>query len=339
MIMKDSSHMNELSSTASHAGRAARLAADADGVAEAARLLAAGWLVALPTETVYGLGADATNPVAVARIYAAKGRPAFNPLIAHVPDTMWARRQGLFNAPALALARAFWPGPLTLVVPIAPDCTVCDLARAGLATVGLRVPDQAATQAVLERLGRPVAAPSANRSGHVSPTSADHVLSDLSHGIDAVLDAGPCSIGVESTIIACLGGSPRLLRPGGITRAEAEAVIGQQLVDAGETGPSPIAPGQLASHYAPNAALRLDAAAPMDGEAWLGFGPDPKLPDASPRANLSVRGDLIEAAANLFALLRLLDTSGARRIAVASIPQHGLGEAILDRLGRAAAPR
>ncbi len=339
MIMKDSSHMNELSSTASHAGRAARLATDADGVAEAARLLAAGWLVALPTETVYGLGADATNPVAVARIYAAKCRPAFNPLIAHVPDTMRARRQGLFNAPALALARAFWPGPLTLVVPIAPDCTVCDLARAGLATVGLRVPDQAATQAVLERLGRPVAAPSANRSGHVSPTSADHVLSDLGHGIDAVLDAGPCSIGVESTIIACLGGSPRLLRPGGITRAEAEAVIGQQLVDVGETGTSPIAPGQLASHYAPNAALRLDAASPQAGEAWLGFGPDPELPDACPRANLSVRGDLIEAAANLFALLRLLDASGARRIAVARIPQHGLGEAILDRLGRAAAPR
>ena len=339
MIMTDSSHMNDQPSTVSHSGGAVRLGPDGDGIAEAARLLAAGWLVALPTETVYGLGADATNPVAVARIYAAKGRPSFNPLIAHVPDVERARRQGLFNAPALALARAFWPGPLTLVVPIAPDCTVCDLARAGLATVGLRVPDHAATRAVLERLGRPVAAPSANRSGHVSPTSATHVLSDLGQGIDAVLDAGPCSIGVESTIIACLDGSPRLLRPGGVTRAAAEAVIGRQLVDAGEAGSSPIAPGQLASHYAPSAALRLDAVAPMAGEAWLGFGPDPELPAGCPRANLSPRGDLIEAAANLFAQLRLLDASAARRIAVARIPRQGLGEAILDRLGRAAAPR
>ncbi|MCU0885256.1 MAG: L-threonylcarbamoyladenylate synthase [Beijerinckiaceae bacterium] len=331
--------MNEHRSTASHAGGAATLAADGQGMAEAARLLAAGWLVALPTETVYGLAADATNPVAVARIYAAKGRPAFNPLIAHVPDTDSARRQGLFNAPALALARAFWPGPLTLVVPMSPDCTVCDLARAGLSTVGLRVPDHAATRAVIERLGRPVAAPSANRSGHVSPTSAAHVLADLGQGIDAVLDAGPCSIGVESTIIACLGGSPRLLRPGGITRAAAEAVIGRKLVDAGEAGAAPIAPGQLQSHYAPDAALRLDADAPVAGEAWLGFGPDPLLPADGPRANLSARGDLVEAAANLFDCLRRLDASGARRIAVARIPAHGLGEAILDRLGRAAAPR
>ena len=337
--MIDSSHMNDQSSTASHSGLARRLGADEHGVAEATRLLLEGWLVALPTETVYGLAADATNPVAVARIYAAKGRPAFNPLIAHVPDTGQARRQGLFNAPALALAKAFWPGPLTLVVPMTPDCTICDLARAGLATVGLRVPDQPATRAVLERLGRPVAAPSANLSGHISPTSATHVLSDLAQGIDAVLDAGPCSIGVESTIIACLGGNPRLLRPGGITRAAAEAVIGRPLVDGGDVGSSPIAPGLLASHYAPNAMLRLGAEAPLSGEAWLGFGPDPVLPPDCRWANLSPRGDLIEAAANLFAHLRLLDASGARRIAVARIPDHGLGEAILDRLGRAAAPR
>ncbi len=318
---------------------AAILAPDATGVAEAARLLRDGRLVALPTETVYGLAADGSIAQAAARIYAAKGRPSFNPLIAHLPDMAAARRQGLFSAQALALAKAFWPGPLTLVVPISPDCTVCELARAGLATVGLRVPDHRATLAVLEQVARPVVAPSANRSGHVSPTSADHVLADLGGMIDAVLDAGPCPVGVESTIIACLGGAPRLLRPGGITREQAEAVVGQSLPDAGHGTSAPIAPGQLQSHYAPHARLRLDAAAPLAGEAWLGFGPDPDVSMALASTNLSPDASLIEAAARLFACLRALDASGAKRIAVAAIPRHGLGEAILDRLSRAAAPR
>ncbi len=318
---------------------AVSLTNDAAGVAEAARLLRAGGLVALPTETVYGLAADGSDPQATARIYAAKGRPSFNPLIAHLHDMPAARRQGLFSAQALALAKAFWPGPLTLVVPISPDCTVCELARAGLATVGLRVPDHVATLAVLEQVARPVVAPSANRSGHVSPTSADHVLADLGSMIDAVMDAGPCPVGVESTIIACLGGAPRLLRPGGITRAEAEAVIGQSLSDGSQSYSAPISPGQLQSHYAPNARLRLDAAAPLSGEAWLGFGPDPDVSMARACANLSSSANLIEAAANLFACLRQLDASGAERIAVAAIPRQGLGEAILDRLERAAAPR
>lgn len=327
--------MNELTSTST----TMRLAADAGGIAEAARLLAAGGLVALPTETVYGLGADATDPRAVARIYEAKGRPSFNPLISHLHNMQAAQMQGLFNAPALALAKAFWPGPLTLVLPISPSCTVCDLARAGLATVGLRVPDHDATRAVLSALGRPVAAPSANRSGHVSPTEAGHVLSDLGGIIDAVLDAGPCEIGVESTIVACLGAVPRLLRPGGITRSRIEAVIGQALAEGHASADAPIAPGQLASHYAPQTRVRLNAEAPRAGEAWLGFGPDPDLSHAMAALNLSPHGDLIEAAANLFGHLRRLDASGAARIAVAVIPRQGLGEAIRDRLQRAAAPR
>jgi L-threonylcarbamoyladenylate synthase len=330
--------MNHPPSTA-RVALARQLPADARGVAEAAALLAEGGLVALPTETVYGLAADATNPVAVARIYAAKGRPSFNPLIAHVADADAARRQGLFNAPALALARALWPGPLTLVVPIAPACTVCDLARAGLATVGLRVPAHDAARAVLAALGRPVAAPSANRSGHVSPTSAAHVLQDLGGDIDAVLDAGASRIGVESTIIACLGGAPRLLRPGGVTREAAEAVIGRALADGTASADTPIAPGMMASHYAPRAGLRLDAGAPAPGEAWLGFGPDPDLAAAVASLNLSPSGDLVEAAANLFGFLRTLDAARPRRIAVAEIPRRGLGEAIHDRLARAAAPR
>ncbi len=331
--------MNDFASTSGLLMQTSHLAPDGAGVAEATRLLRAGGLVALPTETVYGLGADATNGKAVAGIYAAKGRPSFNPLIAHVPDIAAAQALGLFNAPALALARAFWPGPLTLVVPMSPSCDVCDLARAGLATIGLRVPDHPATLAVLKALGRPVAAPSANRSGHISPTRAEHVLGDLGGLIDAVLDAGPCEIGVESTIVACLGGAPRLLRPGGITRSQIEAVIGQVLVDGQAGAGSPIAPGQLDSHYAPNARLRLDATAPDAGEAWLGFGPDPDLSRAVATANLSPRSDLVEAAANLFAHLRELDATGAGRIAVAAIPAKGLGEAIRDRLERAAAPR
>jgi L-threonylcarbamoyladenylate synthase len=315
-----------------------RLTADEAGIAEAARLLRAGRLVALPTETVYGLAADATDGKAVASIYAAKERPSFNPLIAHLPDADAARRQGLFDAPALALAKAFWPGPLTLVVPVSPGCTVSDLARAGLDTVALRVPAHPVAHAVLAAAGRPIAAPSANRSGRISPTLAEHVLADLDGRIDAVLDAGPTAIGVESSIVACLGGAPKLLRPGGVPRAALEAAIGRELVIIEEAGAAPLAPGLLASHYAPAAAVRLDAEGPRPGEAWLGFGPEPRHA-AAPALNLSPTGDLAEAAANLFAALRRLDAQTPATIAVAPIPRHGLGEAINDRLARAAAPR
>lgn len=324
-----------------------RLVADAAGVAEAARILAGGGLVAIPTETVYGLAADATNARAVAGIYAAKSRPAFNPLIAHLPGAAAAMEHGLFDDVARRLAQAFWPGPLTLVVPVAAGSPICDLARAGLATVGLRVPAHPVARALLTAVGLPLAAPSANRSGHVSPTSADHVLSDLDGMIDAVLDAGPCEVGVESTIVACLHEGPRILRPGGIPREAIAACLGDGAVlaamseaDAEDRDDPPLAPGMLASHYAPNARLRLDAAAPQAGEAWLGFGPDPVAAmETTARFNLSPSGDLLEAAANLFSGLRTLDRTGVDRIAVAAIPADGLGEAIRDRLARAAAPR
>lgn len=310
------------------------------GIAQAASLLVQGMLVAIPTETVYGLAADATSGTAVAGIYAAKERPSFNPLIAHLPDLEAARRQGLFDANALALARAFWPGPLTLVVPASPGCTVSDLARAGLDSVALRVPSHPIARAVLRAAGRPIAAPSANRSGRISATSAAHVLADLDGRIDAVLDGGPTEIGVESTIVACLNGAPRLLRPGGVPRAAIEGVIGRPLVLDCPAGAAPISPGLLASHYAPAAQVRLGAAGPEPGEAWLGFGPEPAgLATATAALNLSPRGDLAEAAANLFGHLRRLDAAGIASIAVAPIPMQGLGEAINDRLGRAAAPR
>lgn len=314
-----------------------RLAADPAGIADAAAHLRAGGLVALPTETVYGLAADATSGTAVAGIYAAKERPSFNPLIAHLPDLASARLQGVFDADALALAEAFWPGPLTLVVPAAPTCTVSELARAGLPSVALRVPAHAVAQAVLRATGRPVAAPSANRSGRISATSAAHVLADLDGRIDAVLDGGPTEVGVESTIIACLAEGPTLLRPGGIPREAIEAVLRHLLVGAGTQGHAPIAPGLLASHYAPAAKVRLNADAPREGEAWLGFGPEDR---SGPTAlNLSASGDLHEAAAQLFGHLRRLDATGCSTIAVAPIPPDGLGEAINDRLRRAAAPR
>jgi L-threonylcarbamoyladenylate synthase len=313
---------------------------DEAGIAMAARLLREGKLVGLPTETVYGLAADATSGTAVAGIYAAKERPSFNPLIAHLPDLAAAQRQGLFDANALALARAFWPGPLTLVVPISPGCTVSDLARAGLETIGLRVPSHPVAQAVLRLADRPIAAPSANRSGRISATSAEHVVAELDGKIDAVLDGGPTHVGVESTIVACLDGAPRLLRPGGVPRAAIEGVIGRPLVIAGESGVAPISPGLLASHYAPTAGVRLDADAPRPGEAWLGFGPEPEGAGAAAVSlNLSPSGDLAEAASHLFGYLRQLDAAGPRSIAVAPIPMEGLGEAINDRLKRAAAPR
>ncbi|MFD2183880.1 L-threonylcarbamoyladenylate synthase [Rhodoplanes azumiensis] len=327
------------------------LAAGDAAATTAARVLRDGGLVAFPTETVYGLGADATNAAAVARLYAAKGRPRFNPLIAHVPDAAAAWALGRADSAAEKLAAAFWPGPLTLVVAKAGGCPVCDLATAGLDTLALRVPDHPVAQAILAACGRPVVAPSANRSGHVSPTTAAHVVGDLAGRIDLVVDGGATPVGVESTIVACLGGTPRLLRPGGVPREALEAALGGPVADppAAVAAPSPgvvpeagpIAPGMLSSHYAPRALLRLRAKTVAPGEALLAFGPT--LPAGAEHAsavlNLSASGDLAEAAAALFAHLRALDASGAPVIAVAPIPRHGLGAAIADRLARAAAPR
>lgn len=314
------------------------LKADRDGIEAAARCLRAGGLVAFPTETVYGLGADAANGEAVARVYAAKGRPAFNPLIAHVADVAAARRLAIFEPAAEKLAAAFWPGPLTLVLPKRPDCPVSDLALAGLDSIALRVPDHPVAHALLAAFSGPVVAPSANRSGHVSPTTAAHVLSDLRGRIDLVIDGGASDVGVESTIVSCLG-EPTLLRPGGLPRAEIERVLGRPLATAAipSDDEAPVAPGMLSSHYAPKARLRLDADRVEPGEALLAFGPAPAHTGAM--LNLSSTGDLIEAAANLFSHLRALDASGAKNIAVMTIPHEGLGEAINDRLARAAAPR
>jgi L-threonylcarbamoyladenylate synthase len=309
------------------------LKADANAAADAARCLAAGGLVAFPTETVYGLGADASNGEVIARLYAAKGRPRFNPLIAHVADAGSARQRGLFNREAEQLAQAFWPGPLTLVLPKAAHCDVADLALAGLETVALRVPAHPVARELLAAFGKPIVAPSANRSGHVSPTSAAHVLADLRGRIDLILDGGPTPVGLESTIVSCIG-QPTLLRPGGLPREAIERVLGTELIDAPKSD-SPQAPGMLASHYAPKARLRLNAETAEADEALLAFGPTA----AEMALNLSPRGDLVEAAANLFSHLRTLDRSGARTIAVMPIPRHGLGEAINDRLQRAAAPR
>ena len=316
-----------------------RLGTNRESLAHAAGLLRSGGLVAFPTETVYGLGADAGDPQAVAALYAAKGRPSFNPLIAHVPDLASARREGVFDRVAEALAAAFWPGPLTLVVPLAAGAVTCDLARAGLDSIGLRMPSHPVAAELLREVGRPVVAPSANRSGRVSPTEASHVLADLANRIDAILDGGPTRVGVESTIVACLNGSPRLLRPGGIPRDAIEAVLGTTLASGGEAEARPLAPGALASHYAPRARVRLDVRVVAPGEAALLFGPDQPPGTSAAVLNLSPAGDLAEAAANLFGHLRRLDASGAETIAVVPIPRHGLGEAINDRLRRAAAER
>ena len=316
--------------------------ADAAGVRAAADSLAAGRLVAFPTETVYGLGTDAGNAEAVARLYAAKGRPSFNPLIAHVAELGAVRELAQLDAVAERLAAAFWPGALTLVAPRTRGCRVCALATAGLDTIAVRIPDHPVARAILRTVARPVVAPSANRSGHVSPTRADHVLADLAAQIDLVVDGGPTGVGLESTIVACLGARPTLLRPGGIPRAAIERVLDAPLEAPGPVrAGGPLAPGLSASHYAPTARLRLEAHAVQPGEALLAFGPG-SLPGANRAArvlNLSVRGDLIEAAANLFACLRALDAVGTGTIAVMPVPREGLGEAINDRLARAAAPR
>lgn len=299
-----------------------------------------GGLVAVPTETVYGLAADATNPLACAKIFAAKGRPQFNPLISHVASAAVAFQHGDFNTDAMKLAEAFWPGPLTLVVRKIPSSPICDLATAGLDTVALRVPAGPVMRFLSEKAGVPLAAPSANISGRVSTTSADDVAADLSDALSYLVDAGPCRVGIESTIVSCVDETPRLLRPGGIPREDIERIIGRHL-DQPADAPTPAAPGMLSSHYAPNASVRLHASEVRPGEALLSFGPR-RLPGADSaigEVNLSESGDLSEAAARLFAALRALDTVGADAICVQEIPETGLGEAINDRLKRAAAPR
>lgn len=305
-----------------------RLRADPDGIARAADLLARGALVAFATETVYGLGADATNGTAVAGIFEAKGRPSFNPLIVHVGSVESARDIAEWSDTADRLAAAFWPGPLTLVVKLANASALSPLVTAGLPSVAIRMPDHGSAQALLHRFGRPVAAPSANPSGRISPTTADHVLAGLSGRIAAVLDDGPCPVGVESTIVA-LTDRPRLLRPGGLPAEAVEEALGRALAPPTD---DITAPGQLASHYAPRATIRLGATTARPGEVHLGFG------TVAGDLSLSPSGDLREAAANLFGHLHTLDALG-RPIAVAPIPETGLGRAIADRLRRAAAPR
>lgn len=311
-----------------------RLAADAAGIARAASLLRAGELVAFGTETVYGLGADATNDRAVANVFAAKERPQFNPLISHCADAEAAFALVVPTDAASRLAAAFWPGPLTLVLPRRPDCPVALLAGAGLDTLAVRVPAQPTALHLLRAVGRPVAAPSANRSGRVSPTTAAHVLEELDGRIAAVLDSGPCPVGVESTVLDLTGRTPRLLRPGGVALEAIAARIGPV-----ETAPpgDVRAPGMLDSHYAPRLPLRLDAETAAPDEALLAFGA--ALPGAKAMFQLSATGDLVEAASRLFAGLRTLDASGCARIAAMPVPRHGLGRAINDRLARAAAPR
>lgn len=302
-----------------------------DVIAEAADILRRGGLVAIPTETVYGLAADAANAEAVARLYAAKGRPRFNPLISHVSGPPMAWRLSGWPDMAAELAEAFWPGPLTLVLPKRPDAPVCDLATAGLDSIAIRCPDHPVALALLREFDGPLVAPSANPSGTVSPTTAEHVALSMGDKVDLILDGGPCDIGVESSVVSLLGDKAMILRPGGLERAKIISVTGPL----GKPGESdrPVSPGQLASHYAPVAEIRLGATEAQDAELFIGFG------DIDGDINLSSRGDLAEAATNLFAALRELDARGATRIAVAPIPAEGLGEAINDRLKRAAAPR
>jgi len=306
-------------------------------IQQAAKVLAGGGVAAFPTETVYGLGADATNAEAVLRVYEMKGRPRFNPLIAHVADIEAAEAHGHFNAAARKLAEAFWPGPLTMVLKQRSESDICDLVSAGLETIALRVPENEIARSLLRAAGCPVAAPSANKAGHVSPTTAAHVEADLGEEPDIILDGGDTALGLESTVVDLSGPEPLLLRPGGIPREEIEQTLGVKLADAAPCD-QPASPGQLASHYAPRASLRLEATSLAPGEALLAFGPNPPKVENS-MVNLSPKGDIREAATRLFAALRELDASGCESIAVMPIPDEGLGEAINDRLRRAAAPR
>ncbi|MCA0357828.1 MAG: threonylcarbamoyl-AMP synthase [Proteobacteria bacterium] len=299
-------------------------------VGAAAAALRAGGLVILPTETVYGLGANAADPVAVAAIFEAKGRPRFNPLIAHVADLETAARIAAFDDRALALAREFWPGPLTIVAPIRDAEAVCDLARAGLDTVAIRVPGHPLSRAVLAAFGGAVVAPSANRSGRPSPTTYEDAMAETGDKAAAALDGGPCAVGLESTVVSVLDGEVRLLRPGAVTRVQLQQIVGR-LAEAEDDAKR--SPGRLALHYAPDAPVRINAKAPEAGEAYLAFGP---WPESARVFNLSPTGDLAEAAANLFAFLRAADRIRPSAIAVAPIPEEGLGEAINDRLRRAA---
>ena len=321
----------------SHTRRIMR-SVDAASLRDAGDVIRAGGLVAFPTETVYGLGADATNGAAVAGIFAAKGRPQFNPLIVHVPDLDAAEALGQFSDRARFLAKHFWPGPLTLVVARRENSPVSDLVSAGLPTLAIRVPDHPVAQALLNAAQRPLAAPSANRSGHVSATLAEHVAADLGDRLSLILDGGATAHGLESTIVDATGDHLVLLRSGAIPIDTLEAVTAVKILRSTGSAIRPHAPGQLESHYAPRAALRLNARDVAADEALLAFGPN-ALTASKQKINLSPSGNLIEAAANLFAALRALDASGAATIAVMPIPNAGLGEAINDRLKRAAAPR
>ena len=320
------------------------LAISDQSIAQAVTILAAGQLVAFPTETVYGLGADAANAAAVARIFAAKQRPAFNPLISHVASADAAFALGQKTPIAAALANAFWPGPLTLILQRNDDCPVVMLTTAGLDKIGVRVPAHRGAQSLLNAFGKPIAAPSANPSGRISPSTAKHVLDGLDGRLDLVLDGGSCESGLESTIIDCTGDAACLLRPGGITRGALAAALTatncNPQIDIAEPmadHENPVAPGQLASHYAPKAAVRLMAKTSTADEELIGFG---TVSGAGKLAlNLSPSGDLVEAAANLFSILHAVDAADIAKIAIAPIPDTGLGEAINDRLRRAAAPR
>lgn len=304
------------------------------GIARAAALLRQGKLVAMPTETVYGLAGDARNPQAVADIFAAKGRPAHNPLIVHVTGPNMAREIAQIDDRAETLMRAFWPGALTLVLPLRAGHGLAPAVTAGLDSVALRMPAHPVAQRLLAEIRGPVAAPSANPSGRISPTTAAHVMAGLAGRIDAVLDGGACGVGLESTILDCTGPAPLLLRPGGVPSEALAKVLGAPPLSPAQAGDAPKAPGMLASHYAPRAALRLNVRAPDPGEVWIGFGPD--CPGAA--LSLSPQGDLTEAAAALFRVLHAADATG-RPIAVAPVPARGLGHAINDRLARAAHPR
>ena len=300
-------------------------------IQQAAQVLADGGLVAMPTETVYGLAADALNDQAVAKIYDAKGRPSFNPLISHMASAEMAFNYVEWSEAAEKLSTALWPGPMTLILPAKQGCSISKLARAGLDSVAIRVPAHPVAQALLSKLGRPVAAPSANPSGRISPTTKDHVIAGLDGRIDAVIDGGPCEMGIESTIISLLD-DPVILRPGNITTNEVQSILGHDITMLNDTG-TITALGQLTSHYAPNASLRLNANTFMQDEKSLGFG------DIRGDLNLSLTANLREATANLFSMLHELDAREGSKIAVAPIPNHGLGVAINDRLTRAAAPK
>jgi L-threonylcarbamoyladenylate synthase len=306
-------------------------------IARAVALLRIGETVALPTETVYGLAADATNGLAVAKIYAAKGRPSFNPLICHVASVAMAQRIGPFDPQSRKLAEKFWPGPLTLVVPVNENAGINGLVTAGLSTIALRMPQGVASE-IMMLLGKPLAAPSANSSGRISATSAEAVNADLGASVPLILDGGPAPVGLESTIVKVEGGKAYLLRPGGLAAEEIEAVLETKLIRSNQRSAIE-APGMLESHYAPKAVLRINATEVAEGEALLAFGDKRDSGAASATLNLSPSGNLYEAAANLFAYLRELDRDGVVSIAVEPIPEEGLGEAINDRLRRAAAPR